>query len=167
MTSESNIYYRFTRIFKLSFDGHNNVTIYKRPFKNGVLMSEATEVVTTINKYVNIWFGYDPRYMDNYLYFGNTVLVNVKDDIYMYIGDCIYYFRTEEPIIDFVSEVSCGISFPYMIIDKGYLLLSEKVFIPKNIVSYKANFYDFYFKNRKNENIYNFKYVMAYDNYLI
>ena len=105
-------------------------------------------------------------YKENELYFGNTILLNIKDSIYMYIGDSIYYFRTDEPIIDFVSEVSNGISFPYVITDKGYLLLSEQIFIPKNAVSYKENFYTFYYNNPKNLAFYNFKYMPVYENYL-
>jgi hypothetical protein len=166
MAAQHHIFFEHKKVFKIVFDDECKLSIYRRAFNGYSYEKDATQLVTKVEDYKKIWFGYDPRYKENELYFGNTILINIKDSIYMYIGDSIYYFRTDEPIIDFVSEVSNGISFPYVITDKGYLLLSEQIFIPKNAVSYKENFYTFYYKNPKNTAFYNFKCMIVCENYL-
>jgi hypothetical protein len=148
--------YKNVNIFKLVFYGDNSLKIYK---------SKMNELVTHIPTYEKIWFGSDSKDRTRQLHFGNTVLIKLSYCIYMYIGEKIYYFNTSETIIDYVSDVKDGVSYPYAITDKGYLLLSAEVFIPIDIVSYKADFYDFYNKGEMTK-IYHFTTIPVCNNYL-
>lgn len=148
--------YNNVKIFKLVFYGDNSLKIYK---------SKTNEFVTLIPKYEKIWFGSDSKDRTRQLHFGNTILLKLSPCIYMYIGEKIYYFNTSEKIIDYISDVRDGVSYPYAITAKGYLLLAAEVFIPIDIVSYKANFYEFYNKGSGSK-IRHFPTISVCNNYL-
>ena len=61
-------------------------------------------------------------------YTGNSLLLNIKDDNYMYIGTNIYLFTTETPIIKFYSIVGrSDVVYSFAYSDNKLYLLIESV----------------------------------------
>jgi len=63
----------------------------------------------------------------NNSYTGNSILLAIKDNNYMYIGTNIYLFKTTKPIIKFYSIVGrSDVVYPFAYSDdKLYLLISN------------------------------------------
>lgn len=63
---------------------------------------------------------------------GNSVLIRLKENTYVYIGDCIYSFTSSEPITGYFSNVgnSC---VPYPVaVSKSYVyFMLDKVYVNK------------------------------------
>lgn len=158
--------YKNNNLFRIVLSGDKNIAVYKRTKTKDGYTPTAEELVVRYNKYKSIMFAYIPP-DTTYHSFTKDILVNLKDDIYMYIGASIYYFRTAEHIFVFASKVINGISYPYVVTSKGYLLLAEMVFIPLKIVSYKTDFYDFFYNNPDHPGISDFVGINVCNNYLI
>ena len=78
-------------------------------------------------------------------YDGNSILINLKDNTYLYIGLSIFKFRASSKIKKFVSPVST-IPYSYAIDEENkYYLMNENIIInklPKNKQPYNY-YYDF------------------------
>ena len=107
---------------------------------------------------------------------GNSILVNTKNNEYIYIGSEIFRFISYGEIKDYKSPVGNNdVPYPYCIDkDNNYYLMIEDVVINKDIHNFKGDPYDYYY-NLKNkldieinnkkvkkfyigDNIYNFSY---------
>ena len=92
-----------------------------------------------LSKYYN-------RYLYGEYYDGNSILIKIGSNKYVYIGTEIYTFTTLNKIIKYVSMASTSSSniFPCAIdIDNNYYLLQYNVFINKNNLNFLNN-NDFY-----------------------
>lgn len=104
------------------------------------------------NKMTEFSKGYG-KYFD-----GNTILIKLKANKYIFIGASIYIFTTDYEIIKYVSPVGNNdVPYPYAIdIKNNYYLMLDSVIIPKNsMINYrKSNFdpYDYYYFNYENKN---------------
>lgn len=65
---------------------------------------------------------------------GNTILIKVKDNNYIYIGSEIYSFKTKEEITKYYSPIgNSDVPYPYAIDKKGnYYLFVENAIILNN-----------------------------------
>jgi len=66
---------------------------------------------------------------------GNSILVQVDTDLYIYVGDTISQFKLAEPVVSYKSAIgNSGVPYPYIVTKSCYYLLLEKVCIPKSEV---------------------------------
>lgn len=65
---------------------------------------------------------------------GNSILLHLKDNTYLYIGNCIYTFQSESKIIEYLSPVGNNdVPYPWAKDeDDNYYLLIENVMIKSN-----------------------------------
>ena len=104
------------------------------------------------NKMTEFSSGYG-KYFD-----GNTILIKLSQNKYVFIGSGIYIFTSEYEIIKYVSPVGNNdVSYPYAIdIKNNYYLMIASVIIPNNnMINYsKLDFdpYDYYYFNCENKN---------------
>lgn len=109
--------------------------------------------------FTDIWIGYDPavekhdgtRITKDACWWcgGNTVLLNMGRKSYMYIGGCIYTFKTQEEIESYVSEMgNNAVPYPYATSKTKTYLMLECVEINNRFI----NPYGVYYAS-KNQNI--------------
>ncbi|AYV85266.1 MAG: hypothetical protein Satyrvirus8_24 [Satyrvirus sp.] len=77
----------------------NEITVYKANYKPCQTCPEY-EKLFKLTKFIKYWAGFDPSI---YKQHGNSILIHQMDNDYMFIGHMIYSFKTDEPIIDFIS----------------------------------------------------------------
>ena len=118
------------------------------------------------NSMTDFSLGYGPEFD------GNSILVELNDNEYMFIGSKIYYFTSLTPIITFVSSVGNNdVPYPYAIdtnnnyyffldyaILKNVITLEENVItLEENVITLEENPYSYYYKKineiRESENI--------------
>lgn len=82
--------------------------------------------ILTIKDYSRIFIEKDPEMPGSE---GNSILIQVKDLDYLYIGSEIYRFQTERPILEYYSPVgNSDVPYPYAVTrDKTYLMIEGKV----------------------------------------
>ena len=97
--------------------------------------------------------GYGPKFT------GNSILLQITKNKYVFIGNKIFSFTTKAEIKKFVSPVgNSDVPYPYAIdMDGKYYLMIESVIINKitNIKKYNNDPYEFYYENRTLTNIQN------------
>lgn len=85
----------------------------------------------SVYKYTNIFIGKDINDKTN---LGNSILVELGPYHYMFIGWEIYEFFTEDPIVDYYSEVGNNdVPYPYAIGTKNIYLMIENIYFDKNL----------------------------------
>lgn len=134
------------RPFKVSVN-NKNVSIYKLPedynYDNGhANKKDYTILVKTYNNVKQIFIGKSVKGDDangnNNFGLGNSVLLEIANNKYVFIGDAIYEFSTSSPIVEFFSMIgNSDVPYPlaltkdnvYFLIDKGYYgYLSKEYF---------------------------------------
>jgi hypothetical protein len=141
----------------LVYVSDENVNIYKRSEEYYISEdnSKPWMYIDFIGTYVyiNKFIGESPKtlltefsggYGEKFL--GNSILIQTSNNEYMYIGEQIYSFNTDSPIIKYVSEVgNSDVPYPYAIDQSGkyYLMISNIILtrVPENI----ENIYNFYY----------------------
>lgn len=93
--------------------------------------SQYPELVDTITDYQGYWWGFDPN--DPTLH-GNSILVDIDDHNYLYIGDTIYRFKTKDVIRDYVSTVD-DIPYPVGFGDDNVYLMLDQVYVPRDKIN--------------------------------
>lgn len=81
---------------------------------------------------------------------GNSILLHLKDDNYVYIGYKIFRFRSLNKITKYVSPVGNNdVPYPYAIDkDKNYYLMIEDVIVNNIPKKFENDPYDYYYENR-------------------
>lgn len=94
---------------------------------------------------------------------GNSVLIRLKGNTYVYIGDCIYSFKSSQVIMDYFSNVgnSCvpypvavSKSYVYFMLDKVYVNKTE---FPNVDFSNEQDVSDIYTQFYKNKSLKSFR----------
>tara|TARA_Y100000591_G_C21760921_1_gene660043 strand:- start:304 stop:1083 length:780 start_codon:yes stop_codon:yes gene_type:complete len=109
-------------------------------------------------KCINIFIGKSPKnprtiYSSGYgsKFTGNSILLQITENKYVFIGDKIFSFISKSEIKKFTSPVGNNdVPYPYAVdVDGKYYLMIEDVIINKitNIKKYDNDPYDFYYKN--------------------
>jgi hypothetical protein len=116
------------------------VIIYKLEFINDKEVYK-DEIFRT--EYQNIFIGSDKGKNK-----GNSILVNIKNATYLFIGMDIYKFTVkEDEIIKFYSPIGNNdVPYPYAKGKKNTYLFIDKVFINNNYLQINENPYDNYYK---------------------
>lgn len=80
---------------------------------------------------------------------GNSILVGIKDNNYMYIGTNIYLFKTDKPIIKFYSIVGrSDVVYSFAYSDNKLYLLIESVYMNVDDWNKKDDPYDLYYNKK-------------------
>ena len=117
-------------------------------------------------KYKNIFIGKSPKNKTTInsggygaKFTGNSILLQLTQNKYVFIGHIIFSFTSKSEIKKFVSPVgNSDVPYPYAIdIDGRYYLMIEDVIIDKiaNIKKYDNDPYEFYYKNATLTNVQN------------
>lgn len=147
----------------LVYVGKKNIKIYKNSDKFYVDEEYNYEInmwtyIELIRKYKSLktFIGYSPKnnmtiYSGGHgeRFDGNSILIKIKNNKYVYIGPEIFSFKTDDDIIEYISPVgNSGVPYPYAIDNKGkYYLLIEGVIL-NDIPKYNINDpYEYYYEN--------------------
>lgn len=101
-------------------------------------------------RYQRIWIGdndlEDPYFPKKGTYPGNSILIQIKDTNYLYIGSSIYSFRTEDPITAYYSPVgNSDVPYPYAVGEqRTYFMLDEKSLPNTRLDAHKDGYEQFY-----------------------
>lgn len=110
----------------------------------------------SIDHFINFYVGKDnippdeitiPKNIDSSHYeHGNTILVQLEQHKYMYIGKIIYTFEISDEIIDYYSPLrNNDIPYPFAVGTQNIYLLLENVFIEKQYIFNKKDPYNEYY----------------------
>jgi hypothetical protein len=79
---------------------------------------------------------------------GNSLLVKLDGDDYIYVGDTIGRFKLDDLVVGYKSPIgNSGVPYPYIETKDWYYLLLEKVRIPKFNVKGGDPYKTYYAKN--------------------
>ena len=85
---------------------------------------------------------------------GNSILLLVSDNSYIYIGNSIFEFKTKDPVISFHSPIgNSDVPYPFCVLKNGDIYLMIESVIVENLDKKKYESpYDYYYecKNEKN-----------------
>jgi len=69
-------------------------------------------------------------------YPGNSILVNIKDNIYVYIGPEVYEFKTEDEIVKYFSPIGPNdVPYPYAVGTQYTYFMLEKQYVKNNVIT--------------------------------
>jgi hypothetical protein len=103
------------------------------------------EVVISPTAYMRAWVGADPA---EKRFYGNSVLMQLSDKLYMQIGYKIETFEPGERILKFASPVGpSNVPYPYAIGERHNFLILEHVVIPNELLVNGQDPYQFYYRN--------------------
>ena len=147
-------HYNGGKPFKIQFN-NGIISIYKYDINEG--NKYEVNPVLTIKKYNGVFIGTHA----NNKFPGNTILVHINRNKYIYIGETIIKFETLEPIKYYISELgNSDVPYPYAVTDLYIYLLvpiqnkNKKTYyyIEKNKLIKKDPYTDFYtqIKNKNN-----------------
>ena len=82
---------------------------------------------------------------------GNSVLLWIKEDEYVYIGECIFRFKSLSKIVKYVSPIgNSGVPYPYAIDENGrYYLMIGNIMIEKVPWKFRGKPYMYAYNNMK------------------
>lgn len=129
------------RPFRVDIDTKGGVLVYKLDEEKAFLTFSPQEIF--IGKSFD-----DTKYFEGPEFDGNTILLRLKDDIYVYIGPTIYTFKPLADIIEFVSNLrGSDIAYPYAIDSDGnrYLMLYQSIMWDRKTKDPYEHFYDVVF----------------------
>ena len=139
------------RPFMVWKSGKNVVGIYKKTQKYYDLPDEAREKVDSqigdrtklythlIKQYSNVKKVLPGRDYSGYSKHGNSILLELPGSKYVYVGECIYEFTSQEPILKYYSwlgnsdvpyPVAISKNYAFFMLDKVYIARSE---FPKGV----------------------------------
>jgi hypothetical protein len=97
-----------------------------------VFNNETEKKLLTIKNYVKVFIGNDPEYPGSK---GNSILVRVNEENYVYIGTSIYQFKPKEKILKFYSPLgNSDVVYSYGISENFIYLFAEKKVVKKQDV---------------------------------
>lgn len=139
-----------SRPFKVEVND-NEIIIYGEDdyvdIETGKDIRDYPNIVQKITNYHNIFIG-KTEYKDGK---GNSLLIKLTDNKYVFIGEYIYEFNTDDNIIKYMSPIGNNdIPYPYAIGEKNIYLMIEKVKVDKkHILLYGeyTNPYDHYYNH--------------------
>lgn len=127
----------------------NKITIFSAEYDKKTKQTTYDEIAYEILNYKKIYIGTDPNIPDSK---GNSILVHLNKNNYVYIGWFVYSFKTpaNDVIIHYVSKIgNSDVPYPYAIGTINTYLMIESVRI-KNDKLLSMDPYDQYYNHSKN-----------------
>ena len=119
--------------YKIHDNGARPFTITDYSTDKYIIINDNRDIKAFTNmkfSYLEIFIGKDTH---NKNYNGNSIIIKVGLERYIYIGCNMYEFMTDDPIVDYISEIgNSDVPYPYAIGEKNIFLMLECVFFPKN-----------------------------------
>jgi hypothetical protein len=122
-------HYNYERIFRVEVDGPR-ICIFKHMWE--ILDKDKNDYIIELKSFENMYLGTQPGDIYDSFYHGNTLLIKVKDNKYIFVGEIVYGFELDEDILYYSSRVIKGQPFPYFLTKNHYYLLLDNVRIPIN-----------------------------------
>ncbi|ARF10518.1 hypothetical protein Hokovirus_2_45 [Hokovirus HKV1] len=98
---------------------------------------------------------------------GNSILLKINKDKYVYIGESIYEFKTNDNIIKYYSPVGNNdVPYPFAIGEKYVYFMLDQVYLPKNIYDECVpknctDAYTYFYSHKENCNMQNYQKKMS------
>ncbi len=82
-----------------------------------------TQLLLTFTEYLGYWSGYDSS---SYGMHGNSILIQINKHKYIFVGHEIYWFKTDDEILDYDSPVGdSNVPYPVAIGEKNIYFMIE------------------------------------------
>ncbi len=131
-----------------------------RVYENNTTHSVNESFLINVYHTEKIWIGVSPLHIMTEFsgshgerFNGNSILIKLENDKYIYIGEKIKEFKSKSPIVEYVSPVGNNcVPYPYAIDELGnYYLMIENTIIKNYTPSskYKEDPYGFMYGNQK------------------
>ena len=137
-------------VYKVDKNLVENENDYGKPhiYTKLIVSYEAEKIFigeSPLNEMTEFSLGYGPNFD------GNSILVYLNDNKYVFIGSKIYSFKTTNPIVKFVSPVgNSDVPYPYAIdTEENYYFLIAYGILKVEDKSYESNPYIYYYKKLK------------------
>jgi hypothetical protein len=105
---------------------NESISVHKQNGKNSIY----EEIVTKIPTFIGYWLGFDSSTDKNN---GNSILVKVTSNKYIYVGPEIYSFYADDKIIDYVSPIGNNDApYPVAYGTENIYFMLDKVYGPKD-----------------------------------
>lgn len=163
MTQVIHTRYFYDKIFRVEVTG-NEVSIFKHCWE--CLEPGVNDFVIKLDYHLCVYLSYDTIHENDPFYMGNSVIVRVDKRLHIFIGEEVYAFYLDEPIINFNSYSIKGQSFPYILTPSGYYLLFDKLFLPREKNIEDINPYELYHLHKK-EGFKEYTFFEMCSNYLL
>jgi hypothetical protein len=109
--------------------------------------------ILTIPSYKRVWIGENSGKYANKREIkgtGNSILVHIGDDKYVYIGDHVFEFRTSDKINEFHGIVgNSDVIYAFAIGDENTYFFTEDMYMPNNVLQKDVDPYITYFEHNK------------------
>ncbi len=151
-------HYNYERLFRVEVDGQI-IRIFKHIWE--VLDKDEKDFIIELKSFENIYLGVQPNNIYDSFYHGNTLLIKVTNNKYLFVGEMIYAFELNDEVKYYSSRVIKGQAFPYFLTDSKCYLLLDNVYIDKN---YEGDPYEWYYNNQ--DKGVDFDYRLLCDNYI-
>jgi hypothetical protein len=158
--------YNYEKAFRVEVSG-KRISVYKHTWE-GLAIEELYkkpsifDPVFTIKDHMCIYCGYDEHKPLDPFYLGNSLIIRLDKNKYIFVGEFIYAFQMDDVITYFASPMIKEQAFPYFLTNTHCYLLLDNVRIPLN---YTGNPYQWYYNGNESKGE-EFKYRMLCDNYL-
>jgi len=113
---------------------------------------EDDKLVLTFKKFIGYWYGYDMHYH----YHGNTILIQITRNQYVFVGPGIKSFETSEEILDFISPIgNSDVPYPVAYSDNYVYFMLDNKYVKKDVLKTDAivanadEIYGEFYKNPK------------------
>ena len=141
-----------TNKYKIIINDKNIYVFYDEP--------EYQTLAYNIKNYKNIFIGKNTKkyriYDKDYL--GSSVLVEIKKNVYVFIGSSIIQFNTKEPIIEFHSIMGNNfVVYPFALTNDYAYLILENAYIERDFNDNEPYEVYYDFKKKWNRKSYNYK----------
>ena len=108
-------------------------------------------LVLTIPSFVKMFIGENTgKWADKHesAFPGNSILVHVSKDTYIYIGETIYKFSTSDKIKEYISVIgNSDVPYPFAIGQTNTYIMNDKVYIPNTKRNDKNPYQQYYEDN--------------------
>ena len=141
-----------TNKYKIIINDKNIYVFYGEP--------EYETLVYNIKNYKNIFIGKNTKKYRIYDkdYTGSSVLVEIKKNVYIFIGSSIIQFKTNEPITEFNSIMGNNfVVYPFALTNNYAYLIIENVYLERDFDDKEPYEVYYDFKKKWNRKSYNYK----------
>ena len=114
------------------------------------------KTVLTIPKYTKMWLGENDGpsvcRLESGKFTGNSILVHVKGDKYIFIGDHVLEFRAPDRITEFYSSLHGDFVYPLAIGETNSYFFCDDKYLPNSVLPSGQDPYTYFFKNKDSAN---------------
>ncbi len=130
--------------------GSGKVTIYstKHTDSKPIQYLKDKEILST--SHLKVFIGdndlKDNHYAKKGMFPGNSILIKVSPQKYIYVGDQIYSFKTDDPITSYYSPLGNNqVPYPYAVGEKSVYFMLDRIAVPVEQIDLKEDGYGQYY----------------------